>query len=197
MAANLEIWKPVVGFEDLYEVSDCGRVRSVSYGILSPGVRRKTKTYWFSTVNLCDRKGHHKGCTIGPLVLEAHVCLRPSSDYDCHHIDGNPLNNNLSNLEWKLASEHKSEHMRGENSPAAVLTENDVIEIKRLLKAGSKMQCDIARQFKVYPSLITKIKQGKLWGHVRLNEPSVNDSPMENCNRSNGTDIGAIINNSK
>ena len=104
-----EIWKPVIGYEGLYEVSNLGRVRSVdrlvkySNGqihlhkgrILSPGLVHKSG---YLQVALCNNgKTQHK--MVYRLVAEAFL---PNIDNlpQVNHKDENPFNNCVDNLEW-------------------------------------------------------------------------------------------------
>ena len=92
-----EIWKPVVGYEGLYMVSNWGRVKSIKFGkerILKPG----TNNYGYLLVMLC-KDGKIKGFTVHRLVAEAF--LPNPHNYPCvNHKDENKQNNNVSNLEW-------------------------------------------------------------------------------------------------
>ena len=102
-----ETWKPVVGYEGLYEVSDYGRVRSVPHEVpsrngvrVSPGRMRnpfKNKT-GYVIINLC-KNGIIKNHTIHRLVAEAFL-PNPDNLPQVNHKDENKLNNNLGNLEW-------------------------------------------------------------------------------------------------
>ena len=92
-----EYWKPVVGYEGLYMVSNWGRVKSIKFGkerILKPG----TNNYGYLLVMLC-KDGKIKGFTVHRLVAEAF--LPNPHNYPCvNHKDENKQNNNVSNLEW-------------------------------------------------------------------------------------------------
>lgn len=90
-----------------------------------------------------------------------------------NHIDGDKLNNCASNLEWLSASDncrHAIEEKlyvtaKGESAGNAVLTEADVLEIRRLAAAGV-MQKDIAKNYSVKRQAITKIVNRQRWKHV-------------------------------
>jgi hypothetical protein len=110
----LEIWKPVVGFEEFYEVSNCGNVRSKDRLVWrgksyykKPGIEmRKSPTttgYW--KIRLTDKNGLGKDHKVHRLVAAAFI-PNPEGKPFINHIDGNPLNNHVSNLEWCTQSEN-------------------------------------------------------------------------------------------
>ena len=103
---DAEVWKPVLGFEGLYEVSNHGRVRSLdrvlpinqppylrSYKgrMLRPG----TATAGHQLVML----GRSKPILVHVLVLNSFVGPAKKGEW-CRHLDDNPANNHLSNLRW-------------------------------------------------------------------------------------------------
>src|SRR5260370_19537414 len=109
----IETWKPVVGFEGQYEVSDLGRVRSLdrykthvqrdSLGAVIT-VRRKYKGRILrpgkqNSGHLHVNLGRGHTVRVHTLVLEAFVSLAPDGLEGCHG-DGVPSNNRLSNLRW-------------------------------------------------------------------------------------------------
>lgn len=87
------------------------------------------------------------------------------------HICDVPRCVNPDHLFWATHKENQQDMTRkgrgriGNRNGRAKLTEQDVIEIKRLLAAG-EMQKDVAKQFGVYPTVISKIHIGKLWKHI-------------------------------
>lgn len=106
-----EQWRPVVGYEGIYEVSDHGRVRSLDrfnhIGRRYRGrvLRPSTDRGGYQRVVL-SQNGNCKTAKIHSLVLEAFVGPRPDGLHVCHG-DSNPANNHLSNLRYATQSENQ------------------------------------------------------------------------------------------
>ena len=95
-----EIWKPVKGYEGLYEVSNFGRVVSLNFA--NTGEKRElaqsTNTNGYKQVGLC--KDHtHKRFVVHRLVCEAFI-ENPNGYVQANHKDENKANNTVDNLEW-------------------------------------------------------------------------------------------------
>lgn len=101
-----EIWKPVEGWEDRYEVSNLGQVRSLNYHqtgktkVLKPVTDGKG----YLMVGLC-RDGTMKWEKVHRLVAVAFV-PNPHNKPQVNHIDGNKQKNLDDNLEWTTGSEN-------------------------------------------------------------------------------------------
>ena len=95
MKNTKETWKPVVGYEGLYEVSSKGKVRGLKTGrILKPFY---TKGY--AMVNLTSTSNDRTKKLVHRLVAQAFIPnLKNLSDVN--HKDELKTNNNLDNLEW-------------------------------------------------------------------------------------------------
>lgn len=91
----MEIWKDIEGYEDLYEVSDEGRIRNKNTGrILKPNKTHKG----YLQVKLC-KDGGKVGYSIHRLVAKAFI-PNPDNYPQVNHIDEDKTNNNVNNLEW-------------------------------------------------------------------------------------------------
>lgn len=118
-----EEWRPVIGFEGYYEVSNVGRVRSLDRTIIRSASRTRKEyaarlkgkvlkqarnTHGYSIVSL------RKNATVKSvhrLVAEAFIEKEPGKDL-INHIDGNKSNNKTDNLEWCTNKENQLHAMR-------------------------------------------------------------------------------------
>lgn len=105
---NKEEWRPISGYEGLYEISNLGRIKSFvgwdgrrhvkRVTILKNTTQRINDKYSRSVVRL-TKDGKGKNYKVHRLVAEAFI-PNPNNLPVVNHIDGNPLNNNVNNLEW-------------------------------------------------------------------------------------------------
>ena len=120
-----EEWKQIKDYEGVYEVSNCGRVRSVDRvcGKMPRGFDRNIKGkmmnptdngHGYMVVHL-KKNGTRKIAYVHRLVAEAFI-EKPDGCNVVDHIDYNRANNNVSNLQWCTQKEniHRSIiNMRG------------------------------------------------------------------------------------
>lgn len=97
---NNEIWKPVINFEKLYEVSNLGRVRNARGRVLK--VHPQNCGYLQITFTL------NKVCTkfLVHRLVAIHFLENVDNKKYVNHIDGDKLNNCVTNLEWVTNSEN-------------------------------------------------------------------------------------------
>lgn len=90
-----EIWKPIPEYENLYEVSNFGRVKSM---FRYRKMLKPSPTNGYLTVELWKNKQRHR---IGIHRLVAMCfCENPENKPFVNHIDETRTNNNANNLEW-------------------------------------------------------------------------------------------------
>jgi hypothetical protein len=176
-----EIWRPVAGFNDLYEVSNLGRVRSLDrlvhqtnrWGPIMVRYRGKVlaasvASNGYLQVSL-SRGGSSSQRNPHVLVAEAFIGPRPHGLFVLHH-DGNKLNCRDTNLYYGTRQQNADDAIRhgtiarGVQQWTAKLTDGAVVEIRRL--AGSVSQKDLAARFGVCPSTIGFVVKNQTWTHV-------------------------------
>lgn len=128
---NNENWKPVKGFEKMYEISDLGRVRNTRNKIL--------KTYKINSgydaikfTVLRKRTSH----LIHRLVATAFI-ENPEGLKEVNHIDEVKSNNYASNLEWLTSSQNKQHSLQNGTYNKIFETKNS-LGIKHLPNNHSK-----------------------------------------------------------
>jgi len=162
----MEHFKRIKGYEN-YLISDRGRVYSCKRKkFLKPGKNR----YGYFYVVLC-KNGISKSHTIHRLVALAFI-PNVFNKRTINHIDGIKTNNYVENLEWSTHSENNQHafdnglKQKGEKHGMAKLSEDQVLEIRKLYATGDYYQKDLAKIFDVDNSLISYIVNRKNWTHI-------------------------------
>lgn len=124
--ADVERWRPVVGYEGLYEVSDLGRIRTVARTAVS-GRKRKE----IIRKPRISRGGYHRVAlsrddkerefAVHRLVLAAFV--RPGQPGELgRHLNDQPTDNRLENLAWGSYSDNAIDRIRNGGNPLSSKT---------------------------------------------------------------------------
>lgn len=180
-----ETWRPVPGWEGLYEVSDAGNVRSLgrTIAVLDPVGRLRERRYKPKTLKPTagpngyrlvsfthpDRK---REChTVHRLVLRAFVGECPPFFEACHG-NGIRSDNRLSNLRWDSRSANAHDRKAhgtdvytcGEDSPNAKLTDDSVRWIRQ--NVGKMSYRRMARSLGVGHRTVVAAARRESWKHV-------------------------------
>ena len=172
-----ELWRPVVGYEGLYEVSNQGRVRSLDRRVesqpgvfyMKPGRVLKLCPGYYPNVRL-SKNGVGKTWEVHRLVAEAFLGPAPEGMEVCHG-SANRADNRLCNLRYATRAANSADryrdgtHQLGNQNPFAKLNETQVLAIKKELAAGAS-NAALAQKFNVTVSNISAIKRRKSWAHV-------------------------------
>lgn len=106
MSKLVEEWKDIEGYEGLYQVSDWGNVKSLDRIITKiDGIKQFNKSKILKKTE--DKNGYlfvalgakSKNKKVHRLVAQAFI-PNPENKPEIDHIDGNPQNNNIENLQW-------------------------------------------------------------------------------------------------
>lgn len=140
-----EEWKPIIGLEELYAVSNKGRVASLQYhGKPSFSIMTLINVSGYQAVKIRNSKtGFEKTMKVHRFVAEAFIPNPEDKPY-IDHIDTNPANNNVENLRWVTGLENQrnpltlsriSSHMKKMNANGigpAISAKNRSIKVKHI-----------------------------------------------------------------
>lgn len=174
---NKEIWKDITNYEGLYQISNLGRVRGLDRTVKTRNGRTQFKkgmvlknkmgTTGYPYVILY-KENKPESLRVHALVAQEFIGERPKG-YDTCHIDGDRLNNSLSNLRYDTRSENFIDHYRtGKKNPNGKLEIKEVLEIRKLCKQGELSQRKIGELFDISESQIRNIANKKTY--VWLND---------------------------
>lgn len=170
----VEVWKPVVGWEEFYHVSNMGRVKRVKAGInTSSGrvLKDGQKNGGYRQVVL-SRPGMTQTLSVHRVVMAAFVGVRPNGHH-IDHVDGNKENNALSNLRYTTPAEnvrsarHRSNNTipgnRGETNPCCFISEQQVrlLVVLRSMGLPKGWQKGLARVWGIHHATVCSIANGR------------------------------------
>jgi hypothetical protein len=175
-----EIWKDIKGYEGYYQVSNKGRVISLT--------RKTTNGRTVNTKILKAYEGNHgylcldlyknnlkRQFAVHRLVAEAFIS-NPKNKPQVNHKKGNKLDNYADKLEWATVKENIYHAFNvlgrtvavGEKNGRSKLTEKQVLEIR-----GSKLTTRVlGKIYNIDQKQISNIKNKKSWKHVDIEESS-------------------------
>ena len=173
-----EVWRPVVGWEGLYEVSSLGQVKSLARRYWTEGGRAPhwcnlkerilkpgTNVHGYLHVVL-SREGKQHSYTVHRLVADAFLGTRPAGMDTCHGPLGK-LVNTPNNLSYGTRQENMRDcfrdgtHQRGERGSAAKLTQEQVNSIRALKEKMT--QKAVAAMYGISRSNVSMIWNNKCW----------------------------------
>jgi len=178
-----EIWKPIVGWEGIYSISDAGRMR-----IDCPGLPHAVHGIGHVTKASLDTNGYDRKCLcrlgrtktwkyVHELVAEAFIGARPIGQ-QINHKNGLKHDNRVENLEYVTPLENV-EHscdvlgnrlmlghdVKGEKHPMAKLSPENAMQIIALRKTG-KTYKHIGKLFSISASQACAIVKQRSWKHI-------------------------------
>ena len=172
----MENWKPIPSWEDFYEVSDQGQVRSLDRTVIDRNGRQmKYKGKSLKWQNLGQgypsvtlyQSGKQRTRLVHTLVAKAFIGPYPEG-MECCHNDGNRWNPALSNIRYDTRSGNHADKIQhgtsaqGENHPHSKLTVDNI----RLIRNSEDTCVSLAKKLGVTFQTISKIRLQKAWSHI-------------------------------
>lgn len=170
--SNDELWMDINGYEGLYQVSNRGRVRSVTHTITMNNGRERTiygkelvlhegGNNQYLQAHL-HKDGNVQNRLVHRMVAELFIGEIPDG-YEINHKNANVQDNRVENLEIVTRKENMAHAVRnnlvqcGEEHHSAKLTNEDAIMIRKLYRKGDISQTELGKMFGVSQNVIFKI----------------------------------------
>ncbi len=174
----VERWLPIKGYEGLYEISDCGRVKSLKRIGVSKIKRavpiserilvQNRSTGGYVLVSLCDGVGGIVKVRIHNLVCRAFI-NNPQNKKEGNHMFGIKTDNRACTLEWLTRDENREHAIstgliknKGEDNKSCKLDNTKVLNIF----ASTERTSILAKRYNVSIATIKNIRNGRLWSHL-------------------------------
>lgn len=163
-----EIWKDVVGYEGIYEVSDMGNVRITKSGI----IRKQNATkFGYKQIVLC-LNGKRKVFLAHRLVALAFIENFENKE-QVNHKNGVKMDNRLCNLEWVTRTDNAQhaikiglvnfDKTKGEKNYKCTIGEIAARDIKFNCARSEHAQKSFAVKYGVSISVVKNIVYGSNW----------------------------------
>jgi thymidylate synthase ThyX len=135
---STEAWRPVVGYEGRYDVSNIGRVRSYyenRYLRSEPRIKQQTRIQsGHMVVSLSGRR-----VFVHRLVLEAFVGPKGMGQ-QARHLNNNAADNRVENLAWGTDAENKADWLTDHGHPRNRIS---YVTVERAERQGEEMVYDL------------------------------------------------------
>jgi len=162
---EIEIWKPVKDYDGFYEVSNLGRVRSISGKIRILNGNLSSMCYikvHFSKLKV--KKFHLLHRLIAIAFIE-----NPENKPCINHVNGVKTDNRVENLEWCTMKENIIHayktgliNKKGEKSGRATITNEDAIAVYN----SKEKTAVLSKRYGLQPQQVNKIRSGHSWSDI-------------------------------
>ncbi len=168
-----EIWKDVVGYETIYEVSNMGNVRRKEGSKYYRGLLLKLSPAkdGYCLVKLCN--GKTQVSYLAHRLVAIAFLENPESKREVNHKNGIKMDNRIDNLEWATPTENQMHAIKnglktfktisGDKQYNSKLSQESVEYIKSNFVKGKTPLKYFAEKFGVHVTTICKITANKNW----------------------------------
>lgn len=166
-----ELWKDVIDYEGLYQVSNLGRVKSLQTSNKKELIKSLHTAHSGYVCVTLNKKSKSETTYVHRLVAKA-FHPNPDNKKVVNHIDSNKANNNASNLEWVTYSENLKHSFKAGRKILkgterfSKVTEEQVLDIRKRFADGGITKTELAKEYKVHPQTIHHIIIRKKWKHI-------------------------------
>jgi len=191
-SSSEEVWKPVPGYDGVYEASSEGRVRStdrqvrVGHGATrtAPGkILSQTEAgrgYMSVSIRM---NGNKDAAYVHHLVAKAFIGKPPgeigpqSGDWQINHKNGDITDNRPENLEWvkreanTVHAHQNGFYKKGSEAPSAKLTADLVRRAREIRRSTGRPFRDIAEEMPAGKNAVKQAVRGQTWEHIESPAP--------------------------
>lgn len=170
-----EEWVSIEGFKGFYEINRLGDVRSITRTVKNG---RKTCTYQSRILKQSCKAGYKSVCLCRDgkqYYLHIHRLLAKAFisgiGQVVRHLDGDPLNNSISNLAWGSFVDNENDKLlhgrrpRGETHPNSKIT-GDIVRKIRIFKSSGRSQLSIAAELGIGRGVVGTVVRDEGWRHI-------------------------------
>ena len=170
-----EVWKPVKGYEGLYEVSNLGRIKSLerttlaknakkSYVVKQRILKQALNNQGYPTVCL-SKNGKHNTFKVHAVVAPAFLKKKPN-DQVVRHGAGGQLDNSVQNLSYGTHEDNERDKIRDKTSKHKFSAE-EILEIRQIYREKQLNMRQLSILYDVDAGCIYKIVNYKSYKHVK------------------------------
>jgi hypothetical protein len=170
----MEVWKDIVKYEGIYQISNLRNVKSMSFQKSGKEKLMKMTKGQAGYLKIILRLNSIKHTySIHRLVAIAFIDNLEEKP-QVNHKNGIKTDNRVENLEWNTSKENINHSyntglkkgyklgQKGITNPSSKLNEKDVLEIRNSTLRGA----ELARKYNVSSTLIYSVLKNKIWIHI-------------------------------